>query len=322
MQTGKLPDSVLNKLIIEPIIENSVERKEVLLKPSVGEDCAAVNFGDNICIASTDPITGAVKDIGKLAVHINTNDIAAGGGEPVGILVTTLLPTDITYEDIKKITEDIYTEAKKLNIVVLGGHTEVTDAVKKPIISCTVLGKTKKIISSSGAKAGDSVIITKYAALEGSCILAKERDIPLSPSEKEDIENMSEMLSVVKEGSIASKLGVHSMHDITEGGVLGACWEVATCSNTGIYIDADTIPLLPVTKKICDHLGADPLKLISSGSMLMASDKGKELVKELEKNGIKATIIGKFTEDTKKIYKYQNKEYPLEEPGSDELYRV
>ncbi|MBQ7265730.1 MAG: AIR synthase family protein [Firmicutes bacterium] len=322
MQTGKLPDSVLNKLIIEPITENSVERKEVLLKPSVGEDCAAVNFGDNICIASTDPITGAVKDIGKLAVHINTNDIAAGGGEPVGILVTTLLPTDITYEDIKKITEDIYTEAKKLNIVVLGGHTEVTDAVKKPIISCTVLGKTKKIISSSGAKAGDSVIITKYAALEGSCILAKERDIPLSPSEKEDIENMSEMLSVVKEGSIASKLGVHAMHDITEGGVLGACWEVATCSNTGIYIDADTIPLLPVTKKICDHLGADPLKLISSGSMLMASDKGKELVKELEKNGIKATIIGKFTEDTKKIYKYQNKEYPLEEPGSDELYRV
>lgn len=324
MKIGKLPNSLLNKLVIEPINKYSVEKKEVLIKPSVGEDCTALDLGDNICIMSTDPITGAVEDIGKLAVHINSNDIAAGGGEPLGILVTALLPPTVTEEDIKKIITDIYTQAKEVNVCVLGGHTEITDAVVKPVLSCTVVGKCKKLISSAGAKSGDDLVMTKYAALEGTSIFAADKAHKLKsidPDVIAEARGLGSMLSVVKEGRIAAEMGAHAMHDVTEGGILGACWEVAVCSGTGVEVYVDKIPILDCTKKICSELNVNPLRLISSGSMIIAIENGEDLVNELNKNGIKAAVIGKFTDEG--LYTLENGiRKPLDEPSTDELYTV
>ena len=165
MKIGKLPNSLLNKIVLDPINKYSIDREEVLVKPSIGEDCSALTIGDNICLLSTDPITGAVADIGKLAVHINSNDIAAGGGEPIGIMVTALLPPTITEEEIQKIITDVYTQAKEVNMCVLGGHTEITDAVVKPVLSCTVIGKSKRLIASSGAKSGDDLVMKNMPVL-------------------------------------------------------------------------------------------------------------------------------------------------------------
>ena len=203
MKIGKLPNSLLNKIVLEPINKYSIDREEVLVKPSIGEDCSALTIDDNICLLSTDPITGSVADIGKLAVHINSNDIAAGGGEPIGIMVTALLPPTITEEEIQKIITDVYTQAKEVNMCVLGGHTEITDAVVKPVLSCTVIGKSKRLIASSGAKAGDDLVMTKYAGLEGTSIFASDKIEKLKNISDDILTEarvLSKLLSVVKEG--------------------------------------------------------------------------------------------------------------------------
>lgn len=324
MKIGKLPNSLLEKIVIGPINKHSVERKEVLLKPSVGEDCAALELGDNICLLSTDPITGAVEDIGRLAININTNDIASSGGEPVGIMVTALLPPDITENEISKIILDLYSEAERVNVAILGGHTEITDAVNKPVLSCTVIGKTKRLIPSGGAKIGDSVIMTKYAAMEGTAIFANDKADRLKNVDSSLIDKakrLSDNLSVIREGNVGTRLGAHAMHDVTEGGILGACWEIADCAGLGIVVYADKIPILEETTIICNELGINPLRLISSGSMLIVCENSEEMINALEGEGIKATVIGKIVESDKTVINNFNV-MPLEEPDTDELYKV
>lgn len=324
MNIGKLPNSLLEKIVIDPINNHSVNRKEVLLKPSIGEDCAALNLGENICLLSTDPITGAVADIGKLAVNINTNDIASSGGEPIGLMVTALLPASITEVEISHIITDLYKEAEKVNVAILGGHTEITDAVNKPVLSCTVVGKTNKLIPSGGAKIGDSVIMTKYAAMEGTSIFASDKRDKLKGIDSSIIEkakNLGNSLSVIAEGRIGSELGANAMHDVTEGGILGACWEIADCSGVGIEVYEDKIPVLEETKIICNKLGVDYLRLISSGSMLIVCSNGDEMLSALKKAGIVASIIGKIVEEGKWFISNGEKTV-LGEPTSDELYKV
>ncbi len=324
MNIGKLPNSLLEKIVIDPINNHSVNRKEVLLKPSIGEDCAALNLGENICLLSTDPITGAVADIGKLAVNINTNDIASSGGEPIGLMVTALLPASITEAEISHIITDLYKEAEKVNVAILGGHTEITDAVNKPVLSCTVVGKTNKLIPSGGAKIGDSVIMTKYAAMEGTSIFASDKRDKLKGIDSSIIEkakNLGNSLSVIAEGKIGSELGANAMHDVTEGGILGACWEIADCSGVGIEVYEDKIPVLEETKIICNKLGVDYLRLISSGSMLIVCSNGDEMLSALKKAGIVASIIGKIVEEGKWFISNGEKTV-LGEPTSDELYKV
>ncbi len=323
MEIGKLPNSLLEKIVLDPINNNFVDRKEVILRPSVGEDCAVVDFGGKYCLISTDPITGAVEDIGRLAVYINTNDIASSGGEPVGIMITALLPPTITEDEIAQIIRDVYTAAKEINISVLGGHTEITDAVVKPVLSCTVLGKCDKVIASGGAKLGDTLVMTKYAALEGTAIIANDKADKLSVSEAviEKARDFANCLSVTKEGKICADFGVHAMHDVTEGGILGACYELAVCSNKGVEVDCDLIPVLPETAEICKCVNINPLRLISSGSMLIATDKPNELITVLQNEDIKATAIGKITEKGYFMFK-DGQRQTLEEPDVDELYSV
>lgn len=323
MKIGKLPNELLDEIIIKPITDHNPKRSEILAQPSIGEDCCAISFGDNICVLSTDPITGAVNDIGKLAVNINSNDIASAGAEPIGILVTALLPPTITSEEISHIMKDFYTTAGKLNISVLGGHTEVTDSVVRPVLSCTVVGKTKSFISTGGCKEGDSLIMTKWAGLEGTSIIAKDYKDRLRVGEAtlNKALELTQHLSVIKEGKIASQLGANAMHDVTEGGILGACWEMASCSGKGVTVYTDNISMLECTKEICDYIGINPLRLISSGSMLISTDKPQQLIDALSKENIPACVIAEITCGDMLI---KNKEgtFPLTEPDCDELYKV
>ncbi len=324
MKIGKLPNSLLDKIIIEPVNSNAPNRDEVLLKPSIGEDCSALDLGGDICIMSTDPITGAVKDIGKLAVHININDIVSGGGEPVGIMLTALLPPSITEDEISEIIKDLYTEANKLNVAILGGHTEITDAVTKPVINCTAIGKCKRLISTGGSQPGDWVIMTKTAGLEGTAIFAKDKQKLLKNKISMDTikkaEGFSEHLSVMKEGLIGARYNAHAMHDVTEGGILGACWELAESAGLGIEIYEENIPIAAETAEICSVLGVDPLRLISSGSMLIVCEN-TDILKALEEENIKAAVIGRITDKGRYIIRNGDK-VPLNEPDSDELYKV
>ena len=321
MKEGKLNFDDLRNIILD---SRKVKRDEVTIRNDVGEDCSVINFGDYEGIFSTDPITGASENVGKLAVHINCNDIASAGGEPVALLVTIMAPTSSSLEDIKNIMNEISEEAGKLNVEVIGGHTEVTSAVNKLIVSITVIGKSLKgtSISTAGANEGDDIIITKYIALEGSSILANDYEKHvLTDKELDEARSLIDYISVLKEGKIASKYNVSSMHDITEGGLLGALFELAMASNKGFIIYEDKIPMLDVTKKIVGEFKINPLRLISSGSMLITSSEGNTVVDALQREGIKATIIGKVTKN-KGILVSNGVELEVEEPKRDELFNI
>jgi hydrogenase expression/formation protein HypE len=324
MEVGKLNWDDLKQIIDD---NKSVVRDDVRIRSGIGEDCSVINFGEYECVVSTDPITGADKNIGKLAVHINCNDIASCGVEPIGILVTILVPPTATLEDIKNIMQEIDEETKKLNVEILGGHTEVTDAVNRIVVSCTAIGKGKAqtAVATSGAKLGDEIVVTKLLCMEGTSIVVNDyldrvRDV-LTHKEIETAKDYVNSISVVHEGRIAGEFGVNSMHDITEGGVLGALWELAEASNLGFKVYSEKMPISDITYKICEKLNIDPLKFISSGSMLITTTGGEELAYKLNSKGIKATVIGKMTE-ARGILVTDEIEKDVLPPTRDELFSI
>lgn len=324
MKEGKLPPELLKSMIFNNI---KVRNSDVILRPEIGEDCAAIDFGGYACVMSTDPITGAVAGAGALAIHISCNDVATCGLRPLGIMVTILAPTDAAEEDIRKVMEDAGEAAAGLGVEIIGGHTEVTSAVNRIVISTTAIGKVQKdrIVRSSGAQVGDDVIMTKWAGLEGTSIIASdnERELAgkLTPEELETARSFMEHISVVEEGVAAGEFGASSMHDVTEGGILGAAWEIAESSGKGIEIFLDNIPVREVTRKIGEIYGIDPYRLISSGSMLITAENGAGLVEILESKDIPASIIGKITGKGRYIVRNGEK-LPLAPPDVDELFKA
>ncbi|HHY91046.1 MAG TPA: AIR synthase, partial [Clostridiales bacterium] len=301
MKVGKLDSGLLREIVFKNI---TYRRDEVLIRPEIGEDCAVVDFGEYACVLSTDPITGAVNEVGRLAVNIACNDIASSGVEPLGLMFTVLAPEGTTEEDIHEIMRQAGEAAAALHVEIIGGHTEITNAVNKIVISTTAIGRKQKngIISSSGAAVGDSVVLTKTAGLEGTAILAHDWEDRLKKHlGSEVVENAKRMMaqiSVVPEGIIAGEIGATSMHDVTEGGLLGAVWEICEASGVGVRIESEKIKIAPETRQICAFFNIDPLKLISSGCMLMTIPKEKEqaLLDRMKKEGIEAGVIGEIVD--------------------------
>ena len=326
MKAGKVSETILKRSIFKQI---RTRREEVLLGAGVGEDCAAVKLEPGeIFVLSTDPITGTVKDIGTLAVQVTVNDLASSGAEPVGVLLTVLLPEEITEEDIREMMGQVEEACSRFQIQVMGGHTEVTKAVNQPIISVTGVGKAKadRLITTSGAKAGQDILVTKWIGIEGTSIIAKEKEEELrsrfSGDFVERAKGFDAYLSVLPEAALAVEFGISAMHDVTEGGIYGALWELAEASGIGLEIDLKAIPIRQETVEICEYFGLNPYYLISSGCMLMAGDRGHDLVRELAKAGIPAAVIGKAVEGkARKILNGEEEAY-LERPRTDELYRV
>lgn len=302
-------------------------RNEVLVHSGIGEDCSVIDFGDTVAVLSTDPITGADNHSGHLSVFVSCNDIAACGAKPLGILVTLLLPVGSDEAVIKDIMKGIHTAANQIGIEVLGGHSEVTPAVTKPIVSATALGIAKKgeFITSSGARPGHDVIVTKALGLEGSAILASDFENYLKHKLNKDTikkaQNFIQNISVIHDGLTAAKAGVSAMHDITEGGFLGASYEVAKASGVGMEIVRENLPILPETKDICRVLDINPLALISSGSMLICAPDGEKVLRALNEESIPASIVGKVTKEGKYIVS-GNTKTPIVPPDRDELIRA
>lgn len=326
MKIGKVQESVLKRSILNQI---HTRREEILLGASVGEDCAAVAVAeDEMLVMSTDPITGTVKDIGSLAIQITVNDLASAGAEPLGVMLTVLLPENFSEQKLRYLMAQAEAACAAAHVQIMGGHTEVTKAVCQPLVSVAGIGKAKKgrLISTAGARPGMDIIITKWAGIEGTAIIAKEKEAELLehfPQRFIDqAKQFDQMLSVLAEAQIAVQYNVSAMHDVTEGGIFGALWEMAEASGVGLEIDLKKIPLRQETIEVCEYFGINPYELISSGSMLMAAADGNTIVRELEKQGIHAVVVGKATKGNDRIlYTAQERRF-LEPPKSDALYQV
>lgn len=326
LKIGKVPEAVLKRSIIKQI---RTKREEILIGAGVGEDCAAIQLSDDeIFVTSTDPITGTSHDIGALSVHVTANDIASSGAEVIGVMLSVLLPEGTEEEELRAMMQQVEEVCSKLNIQTVGGHTEVTSVVNQPVITTTGIGKVRKdkLITTSGAKPGDDVVVTKWIGLEGTSIIAKEKEHQLierfSPKFVETAKGFADMISVVEDAKLAVKAGVSAMHDVTEGGIFGALWEVAESSKTGLEINLLDIPLRQETVEICEEFGINPYGLISSGSMLITTPNGGDVVRNLTKAGINAAVIGKVTEGNDRVLINGDEKRFLEPPKSDELYKI
>lgn len=325
MEIGKLPNKLLEDIVISTIKNR---RDEVVERSAIGKDCAIVDYGDKYCILSSDPITGTEKNLGKIAVYVASNDIAAGGAEPLALLMTILAPPETSQETIKKIMVDANEASSRLNIEIVGGHTEITNAVNRIVLSMTAVGIKDKDSTQEAAQAGDFVLMTKQAGMEGSTIIAEEKELELlacgiSREELNEAKDYINSLSVLKEGMLCADIGIKYMHDVTEGGIEGAVWEASIANGLGISINEKKIPVSTVTRKICNCFSINQNRLISSGSMLIIChpDKYNRIVTELANNQILVTKIGEVT-DQGVYFENENGKKQIYEPGSDELYKV
>ncbi len=330
LKAGKLDSDLLKKIVFEKITYKS---PEVLTRPGIGEDCAVIDFGEYECVMSTDPITAAINEIGRLAIHITCNDIASNGIRPLGIMLAVMLPVGTTEADISLMMEQAGQTAAELGVEIIGGHTEITSAVNTPVIVSTAIGKGKKGKSQQAneMKPGDFIMMTKSAGIEGTGIIASDFENQLEEfctnEELLEAKKMLSQVSVVKDGIVAGSIGTSGMHDITEGGVLGAVWEMCQISGTGCELWIDKIPVKEITKKICDVFHINYLRLISSGCMLIiVRPENKQLLEEaMNEANVEISCIGQIKEKQYGIMSSDcgnGKLCEIFPPESDELYKV
>ena len=304
MQAGKLPLEFLRRLL-DPI---EVRDRRVFVGARAGEDAALIDFGDRFLVAKTDPITFATDLIGWYMVQVNANDIAAMGGTPRWLMATLLVPEGSSEAEVERIFGQVGDACAELGVTLIGGHTEITYDLPRPIAVGAMLGEAPKdrVALTSGARAGDSIVLTKSIAIEGASILAREaggrllkRGVSSGAVERARGFLFDPGISVVRDAAAAcGAAAVHAMHDPTEGGLVGGITEMAAAANVGVLVEDDAIPILPECSEICGALGLDPLGLIASGSLLIAvapEEVGK-VTDALDREGIPASEIGTITE--------------------------
>ena len=325
MKIGKGLENILYRSVFKKL---TVKRPEVMIHAGVGEDCAVLAPSMESIVLSTDPITGTAKDIGNLAFHVTANDIASSGAELVGMLLTIIFPPDSTEDELKQIMTDITRLADQYEVEILGGHTEVSEAVTQTLVSVTGVGKVRpeQVVSTGGLRAGQDLVVTKWIGLEGTAILAAEKEEELLQKLPADLvetaRGFSSLLSVVPDSKIAMENGVSAMHDVTEGGIYGALWEMAAASGVGIEADLRKIPIRQETVEICEVFDINPYMLISSGALLIGSDHGSQLVDALKRVGIHGAVIGRATTGNDRVILNGEERRFLEPPGTDELFRA
>jgi len=278
----------------------------VLVGPKIGEDAAVIDMGNRLLVAKSDPVTFATDFIGWYAVQVNANDVACTGGVPKWFLATLLIPPQFSEDDAEQVFEQIVDACRTLDIALIGGHSEVTYGISRPIILGSMLGEVERdsLIHTGGAQEGDSIVLTKGIAIEGTALLARDCTDSLQQAgvSPETIVKCTTLLtnpgiSVLKDAQLACAVAeVHSMHDPTEGGLATGLREVAKASGLGLAVEEGSIPVLPECQTICRALGLDPLGLLASGALLItlpASDVPK-LILTLETQGISGWEIGQM----------------------------
>ncbi len=303
MQAGKLPLDLLTRLLDK--IE--VRDPRVVLGPRPGEDAALIDMGDRYLVAKTDPITFATDLIGWYLVQVNSNDLAVMGATPRWLMATLLLPEGTSAEVAESIFDQILDACGALDITLVGGHTEVTYDLPRAIAVGALLGEVAKdkAVFSSGARLGDSIVLTKGIAVEGTSLLAREaaKALVAAGVNRDTVERAKDMLfspgiSVVRDADVACRtVDVHAMHDPTEGGLATGLLELARAANLGLTVDAAAIPILPECEEVCAALDLDPMGLIASGALLNAVAPGEaaRLIDAMAQEGIDAYEIGHFT---------------------------
>jgi hydrogenase expression/formation protein HypE len=327
---GKLPPEHLARLLLR----HAPADPRVVLGPGVGRDAAVVSFGDRYLVAKTDPITFASDEIGWYAVHVNANDVACTGATARWFMATLLLPEGRTRPElVDAIFDQIADACRELGVALVGGHTEITHGLDRPIVVGCMLGEVTlgRLVRPAGARPGDALLVTKGVAVEGTAIIAREKAHDLAGVDRSLLERCQAFLydpgiSVVRDAAVATAAGeVHAMHDPTEGGLATGLWELGQAAGVGLEVDEAAVPILPETHTLCAQLGLDPLGLIASGALLLAvaPEDAAAILTALKAAGVAATRIGRVVERERGIVlRSATGERPLPRFERDEIARL
>ncbi len=300
LPVGKVPVSLLRRLLATT---RGRRDRRVVVGPGIGLDAAVIDFGDRYVIAKTDPITLVGDEIGAYALTINANDLASTGATPRWFLATILFPAGTRASQVSRVFRRLGRACRTLNVSLCGGHTEVTDAVTRTVVVGCLLGECAKgrVVTASGARVGDALLLTKGIPIEAVSILARERAAELRhrypPSFLARCRRylVDPGIGVLREAAIAVRTGgVHAMHDPTEGGLSSALYELAEAARVGVRIERRAIHVFPEGASLCTYFGLDPLGSIASGALLMCVDPMVEatILRKLRRAGIQAARIG------------------------------
>ncbi|MDZ7373276.1 MAG: AIR synthase family protein [candidate division KSB1 bacterium] len=330
-RVGKLP----SQFLAEMLSRYTILDPRVVVGPRIGEDVAAIDFGDRYLLAKTDPITFVAEDIGYYAINVNANDIACAGGLPKWFLATILLPENATDERlVSTIFSQLYRACRKLRVSFCGGHTEVTYGLDRPIVVGTMLGEVDKdkLVTTSGARVGDELILTKGIAIEAASIIAREKEEHLKNVFSPEVVQRAQHflhdpgISVLRDAQVAVAAGeVHAMHDPTEGGLATGLHELAEAAGVGIRVHFERIPMLPEAKLLCEEFGLDPLGAIASGALLIAAPPSSvpAIVRALQQEGIRAAVIGEVVAPEHGVQiTYRDTSMPLPRFDQDEITKI
>lgn len=330
MEVGKFPASLLERILAKVDISDP----RVVVGPRVGEDTAVLQTSGSLLVAKSDPVTFATDQIGWYAVQVNANDVACTGGTPKWFLATLLVPERFTEDEAEAVFDQILEACRSIDVSLVGGHSEVTYGIDRPIIMGTMLGEVEqdKLILTGGAQEGDSIVVTKGIAIEGTALLAREKASQLLQAgmSQEEIDKAASLLSVpgisvLHDARVAcASSQVHSMHDVTEGGLVTGLREVAKASGLGLAIEESSVPILSECQEVCEALGLDPLGLLASGALLITLPTANVpgLLTSLEGEGINGFEIGTMIEAAEGLQMVEfHGETPLPEFSRDELAR-
>ena len=330
MEVGKFPAGLLERILAKVDISDP----QVVVGPRVGEDTAVLQTSGSLLVAKSDPVTFATDQIGWYAVQVNANDVACTGGTPKWFLATLLVPERFTEDEAEAVFDQILEACRSIDVSLVGGHSEVTYGIDRPIIMGTMLGEVEqdKLILTGGAQEGDSIVVTKGIAIEGTALLAREKASQLLQAgmSQEEIDKAASLLSVpgisvLYDARVAcASSQVHSMHDVTEGGLVTGLREVAKASGLGLAIEESSVPILSECQEVCEALGLDPLGLLASGALLITLPTADVpgLLTSLEGEGINGFEIGTMIEAAEGLQMVEfHGETPLPEFSRDELAR-
>ena len=330
MEIGKFPTSLLEKMLAKI----SVADPRVLLGPLVGEDAAVLDIGERLLVASSDPVTFATDLAGWYSVQVNANDVACSGAQPRWFLATLLVPESFSESEAEMVFDQILEACAAVGAALIGGHSEVTYGIDRPIIMGTMLGEVERenLIRTGGAQEGDSIVLTKGIAIEGTALLARDRSeaLRLAGVSGESIDRAAALLvgpgiSVITDAQTAcASVHVHSLHDVTEGGLITGLREVAQASSLGLAVEEGSIPVLPECRTVCEALELDPLGLLASGALLVTLPAAEvpTLLRALEQKNIDGWEIGQMLAQEEGLVLIGHAgETPLPHFSRDELAR-
>ena len=338
MKKGKLSENVMKRSVLKQI---KTKREEVVIGAGIGENCAILSLKDHgMTAVSSATVTWTIEKAARNVVYGAVNQLAASGAEPVAVTVAVLIPPETEEAQLKVMIAQIEEECAELQMQMAGADATVTQAVNTPVVTITAVGtiinagagtpmgtsKKEAVIASKSAKPGQDVVVSKWIGVEGTSVLAREKEKELLTKYPvrfiEEAKEFDQFLSVIPEAATAGKSGVCAMHSVREGGIFGALWEMAEAAGVGLEIDLKRIPVRQETIEVCEFFELNPYELASGGCLLMTADNGYDLVRALEEKHIPAAVIGKTTDNNDRVVINEEERRFLEPAKPDEIYKV